>query len=36
MPDLSAVKKALEAQRIELPSWAFGDRAGGTAAGWGA
>jgi L-rhamnose isomerase/sugar isomerase len=25
MPDLSAVKKALEAQRIELPSWAFGN-----------
>src|SRR5213079_3229015 len=25
MPDLSAVKKVLEAQRIELPSWAFGN-----------
>jgi L-rhamnose isomerase / sugar isomerase len=25
MPDLSAVTKALEAQRIELPSWAFGN-----------
>ena len=25
MPDLSAVKKTLEAQRIELPSWAFGN-----------
>ena len=25
MPDLSTVKKALEAQRIELPSWAFGN-----------
>jgi L-rhamnose isomerase / sugar isomerase len=25
MPDLSAVKSALAAQRIELPSWAFGN-----------
>src|SRR5580658_8606509 len=25
MPDLTAVKSALRAQRIELPSWAFGN-----------
>ena len=25
MPDLTAVKNALRAQRIELPSWAFGN-----------
>ena len=25
MPDLTAVKTALRAQRIELPSWAFGN-----------
>src|ERR1700689_187448 len=25
MPDLTAVKTALAAQRIELPSWAFGN-----------
>ena len=25
MPDVTAVKSALAAQRIELPSWAFGN-----------
>src|SRR5947208_8023784 len=25
MPDLTAVKTTLESQRIELPSWAFGN-----------